>query len=321
MLNILENVSLRKLNTFKIDESTRYFFELNAIEQLSDLFSHPLFKANKIFILGGGSNILLTEFFNGLVIKNKLLGIKVLEEKIDSILLKVYAGESWHQFVLFCIEKNYQGIENLSLIPGTVGAAPIQNIGAYGTEICDVFDSLDAFNLITGKIEVFSKKHCQFSYRDSLFKSKENPKHLVLSVNFRLNKNTDVNLREISNHIIRTRQTKLPNPQRLANGGSFFKNPIISEKLFLLVQKNFPDLVFFHLQHKRVKLSAAWLIEQCGYKGKRFGDTGVYDKHALVLVNYGDAKGEAIKELSEKIKNAVKIKFSIDLEQELVQLR
>jgi UDP-N-acetylmuramate dehydrogenase len=333
---ITENHPLVKENTFGIEAYARFFIELDTAAEMKELLSTDQFRSVPHLVLGGGSNLLFTRDFNGAVLKNNIRGISLVKEDADHAYIRAGAGENWHQFVMYCIEKNYGGIENLSLIPGNIGAGPMQNIGAYGVELKDVFQELEALNMQTLEIETFSNSACRFGYRESIFKQEAKGKYLITSVTLRLNKKPQFNtsygaiekeleqmgvkelsIRAISDAVIRIRKSKLPDPHVIGNAGSFFKNPVISSEQFDLLKKEFPAIVGYKNAGKEVKLAAGWLIEQCGWKGKREGDAGVHKDQALVLVNYGHAKGNEIFALSEKILRSVKEKFGVTLEREV----
>lgn len=330
-MNILQNISLKPYNTFGIDVTAKEFAVFRSAEELSELLSDQ----NRL-ILGGGSNILLTKDFDGIVLKNELKGIELIHEDDHHLFVKAAAGENWHQFVLHCIQHNYAGVENLSLIPGNVGASPMQNIGAYGVEIKDVFYSLEAFHIADKNIVEFSANDCEFGYRESVFKRKYRNEFVILSVIFRLSKypvfNTsygaieqelqqmnvkELSIQAISQAVINIRSSKLPDPKQTGNAGSFFKNPQIEAEQYEQLKANFPNISAYPLPDGNVKLAAGWLIEQCGWKGYRDGDAGCHAKQALVLVNYGHAKGEDIYALSEKIITSVREKFGVTLEREV----
>jgi len=330
---IEKNKSLRRYNTFGIEASASYFATIHHVD---DLIAIPDIakKTNRPpLILGGGSNILFTKDFDGLVIHNQIFGIEKINEDAEHVYLKVGSGENWHQFVLYCVEKNYAGIENLSLIPGTVGAAPVQNIGAYGVELKDAVFEVHTTDLNQQTSHVFHHHDCAFGYRDSIFKQSLKNKHMITHVVFRLNKtpqfninygdikqrldNSALSIRKISDIIIQVRQEKLPNPADIGNAGSFFKNPVVPEAFFLHLQSRYPHIPHFAEKNQQVKIPAAWLIEQCGFKGKRFGNVGIHANQALVLVNYGNAAGKQIKTLSEQIQKTVKDTFAIDLTTEV----
>lgn len=288
------------------------------------------------FVLGGGSNILLTKNVDGLVLKNEIGGIEIVKEDDDHIFVKAGGGVNWHQLVLYCVENGFAGAENLSLIPGNVGASPLQNIGAYGVEVKDIFHQLDAYHL-AGKAGVqFSGEDCEFGYRESVFKRRYKGQFVITSVTYRLNKKpvfhtsygaiqqeletmgiTELSIKAISDAVIRIRSAKLPDPKQVGNAGSFFKNPVVEKKHFAGIQQTFPDAPAFPVDEDHVKIPAGWLIEQCGWKGFRRGDAGCYAKQALVLVNYGKATGEEIYALSEEVLQSVKNRFGIELEREV----
>ena len=335
-MQILENYSLKKYNTFGIDVSAKYFAQFNSLVDLQEIFQSQIAKQNPILILGGGSNILFTKNFNGLVLKNEIHGIETIHEEERYVYVKAGAGENWHNFVSHCIHKNFGGVENLSLIPGNVGASPMQNIGAYGAEIKDVFYSLEAFHYKDQKIVTFSLNDCEFGYRDSVFKRRYKDEFAILDVTFRLNKFPRFNIsygaieeelkkmnveklsiKAISDAVVNIRTSKLPDPALVGNAGSFFKNPGVSKQQLEELQRNHSSIPSFKITEDKFKLPAGWLIEQCGWKGYRKDDVGCYDKQALVLVNYGNAKGNEIYNLSEEIKTSVKQKFGIDLEREV----
>ena len=339
-MQIQENIPLKPYNTFGIDAKASHFATFKDTDELSTLTTHD--SRLKTFILGGGSNILVVEDFNGLVLKNEITGITELHEDEEYVYIKAGAGENWHRFVLFCIERNWAGVENLSLIPGNVGAAPMQNIGAYGVELQEVFWSLEAFHLKERKLVTFTGSDCEFGYRESVFKGKYKDQFVILSVIFRLRKhpvyNTsygaveqelekmgvkELSIRAISDAVINIRSSKLPDPAIIGNSGSFFKNPEIPNEEFIKLKEQFPSIVGFPVANGKTKLAAAWLIEHCGpnentsWKGYRKGDAGVHEKQALVLVNYGNARGKEIYDLSEEIFQSVKKKYGIVLEREV----
>ena len=334
-MQVHENYLLKELNTFGISAYAKYFSEFNSTEELQALLND----ANKqipAFILGGGSNILFTKNVDGFVLKNNIPGIEIVTEDAKEIFIKAGAGVNWHQFVKYCVNNNYAGVENLSLIPGNVGASPMQNIGAYGVEIKDVFYELEAFHIHEKVIEEFSASDCEFGYRESVFKKKFKNQFVILNVTYRLKKNPefnisygaiqqeldkmnihDLSIKAISDAVIAIRSSKLPDPNVIGNAGSFFKNPVIDNVQFQQVKNQYPEIPFYKSGNEHFKIPAGWLIEQCGWKGYRNGDAGCYEKQALVLVNYGNATGKEIVELSEKIKLSVKKKFGIFLESEV----
>ena len=329
---IQKNVSLQPYNTFGVTAFTRYFININSQEDITQLIDWKNQHDLPFLLVGGGSNLLFKDDFPGLVAHIALKGKEIISEDNHATYLKIDAGEVWHDFVRWSIDQGYAGLENLSLIPGSVGAAPVQNIGAYGVELEDRLASLEAVDLETGEIEKFTNAQCQFAYRDSFFKSVEPNRYLITSVVFRLPKHPEWTLsyagikeklkdqklssRVISDTIINLRQRKLPDPAEMGNAGSFFKNPVISQSRWNALKKNFPQLPGYPQHNKKVKTSAAWLIDQCGWKGKREGDVGTYDKHALVLVNHGGATGEQLWSFAESIIVSVNEKFSIILEPE-----
>ena len=331
---ISENFSLKGYNTFDIDARARYFSTFSNTEELSELTTHHL--PLTALILGGGSNILFTKDFNGLVLKNEIRGIELLHEDSEHVYVKAGAGENWHQFVLQCIHHNWAGVENLSLIPGNVGASPIQNIGAYGVELDDVFWNLEAFHLKEKKVFTFTRSDCEFRYRDSVFKRRYKNEFAILSVTFQLKKKPvfhtsydaineelekmgvkELSIKAISQAVINIRSSKLPDPKEIGNAGSFFKNPEISKAQYTMLSTQFPSIVGYPLPNGNVKLAAGWLVEQSGWKGYRKADAGCHAKQALVLVNYGNASGKEIYDLSEEILQSVKNKFGVQLEREV----
>jgi UDP-N-acetylmuramate dehydrogenase len=335
---IQENIPLKKLNTFGINVSAKYFANFNTVDQIKELLEFKQLPVAHcpLLVLGGGSNILFTKNFDGLVLKNELMGIEKIKEDHDYVYIKAAAGENWHQFVLHCIDNNWAGVENLSLIPGNVGAGPMQNIGAYGVEIKDVFESLEAFDIHEKKIVQFSIRDCAFGYRESAFKKKYKNQFVITSVSFRLSKQprfhtsygaieqelekmgvTQLSIKAIADAVINIRSSKLPDPAVMGNAGSFFKNPEVTQAAFDGLHSKFPGITGYPLNNGYVKLAAGWLIEQCGWKGFREGDAGCHSKQALVLVNYSNASGKDIYSLSEKIIVSVKEKFGIALEREV----
>jgi UDP-N-acetylmuramate dehydrogenase len=335
-LNILQNFSLKQYNSFGIDADAQYFASFSNVDEAQQLLSDKQFSSTPKFILGGGSNILLTKNIKGLVLKNELKGIELIKEDKRHVYIKAAAGENWHNFVLHCIQHNYAGLENLSLIPGNVGASPMQNIGAYGAELKDVFESLEALNRNSNRIIEFTANDCSFGYRESVFKRKYKDQFIILNVIFRLNKvpvfNTsygaieqelermnvkELSIKAISQAVINIRTSKLPDPKEIGNAGSFFKNPTIALKAYEQLQHSYFNMPHYVVDEDHVKIPAAWLIEQCGWKGYRDGAAGVHPKQPLVLVNYGNATGKEIYDLSEKILQSVKQKFGIELEREV----
>ena len=334
-MEIQKDISLKKYNTFGIDAKAKFFCEIKSIEGLKkilELKDYP-----HLFVLGGGSNMLITKDLDSLVIYINIEGIEIVKENSDEVVIKVNAGENWHQMVLWTLDKNYGGLENLSLIPGNTGTAPIQNIGAYGVELKDTFVSCEAMEIATQKLKTFSKEDCRFGYRDSYFKNEGLGKYIITSVNFKLSKRnhnlnigygaivtelenngvTDPGIRDVSNAVIAIRKSKLPDPKELGNSGSFFKNPVVSKQEFDKFTKIYPDAPFYTVSENEYKIPAGWLIEQCGFKGKRFGDAGVHKYQALVLVNYGNATGKEIIDLAEKIIESVQERFGIGITPEV----
>ncbi len=331
---IEEHKSLKPFNTFGIDCNARYFASVASVTELKELLAqntHPL------FVLGGGSNLLLTQDVDALVLHIDMKGITVLSENNGQVTLEVSAGENWHEFVLHCIDKGYGGIENLSLIPGNVGTAPIQNIGAYGVELKDVFVNCKAIEIDTLKEYTFNKEACQFGYRDSLFKNEGKGKYIITSVTLQLTTNehklstsygaikdrlaanrvTEPTIKNISDAVIAIRRSKLPDPAEIGNSGSFFKNPVISTEDFHKFRLSHPNAPFYEVSPTEFKIPAGWLIEQAGFKGQRFGDAGVHKNQALVLVNHGDASGTELWELALRIQKKVKEDFRIYIEPEV----
>jgi len=333
MNKISSNFSLKHYNTFNIDVKSDKFISINSEDQLIDFLSQHKGEEN-IFFLGGGSNVLFSKDYNGTIIHISIKGKKIIEELDDKIIIEVSSGENWHDFVKWSIDNNYGGIENLSLIPGNVGAAPIQNIGAYGVELKDVFDSCRVLSIDSNKIKIFNKEECDFNYRSSVFKSSQKNKYVILSIRLKLTKephsynlsydslrerfnDKEINLSNISEEIVKIRESKLPDPKKIGNCGSFFKNPFIeSEKLDILLEK-YPKLPYNKVENGLYKIPAAWLIEKMGFKNKSLGDAGVYINQPLVIVNNGNASGSDILNFANSIKNSVKENFNIDLEEEV----
>lgn len=330
-MNIQHNISLKEYNTFGIDVYAKQFISINSVKKLVEIINLN----NDIFLIGGGSNMLLTSDIEKLVIHLNLKGIIVNDTEKDIVYVTAEAGENWNEFVLWCISQNYGGLENLSLIPGNVGTSPIQNIGAYGVEIKDTFYQLEALEIKTGKTKIFTKDECNFGYRNSIFKNELKGKYIIVNVTFKLTKNNHIlntsygaisaiiqnkktpTIKDVSDAVIAIRQSKLPNPKEIGNSGSFFKNPVISKKHFNILKENYPEIPHYIVNNNEIKIPAGWLIEQCGFKGKRFGDAGVHSKQALVLVNYGNATGKEILNLSKKIQQKVTKIFNIEIEIEV----
>lgn len=336
-MHFQENVSLKKLNTFGIDAKAQLFVEANSETELEKILtSEQAKKIDKKLILGGGSNMLFLNDYDGLVIKINLNGVRMVSSNENSVIVEACSGEVWHQFVLHCIEQNWAGLENLSLIPGCVGAAPIQNIGAYGVEVKDVIAEVHALRMADGQKQVFSNSDCHFGYRNSIFKAALKNQYVITRVLFKLSKQAEVNIqygairqtldemhitrpniKDVSNAVIQIRSEKLPDPKILGNAGSFFKNPELSSSAFETFIQSFPDSPSYPQENGTTKISAAWLIEKAGLKGYRKGNCGVHEKQALVLVNYGNAQGEEIRQLASYIKQVVQQKFGVLLQEEV----
>lgn len=333
-MQLQENISLKAYNTFGIDVRAKQFASFASVDELQQAIAAN--GKNPSLILGGGSNILFTKDYDGLVLKNDIRGIKKINEDDEYVYLRAGAGDNWHQFVLHCIGNGWAGVENLSLIPGNVGASPMQNIGAYGVEIKEVFHELKAFHLQEKCNYSFSVKDCEFGYRESIFKKKYKDQFAILSVTFKLRKKSlfntsygaieqelekmgvkNLSIKAISDAVINIRSSKLPNPAEIGNAGSFFKNPSVDKAKFQSLQFQFPAIVGYDNADGTIKLAAGWLIEQSGWKGFRRGDAGCHQKQALVLVNYGNATGNEVYELSEEILISVKEKFGVTLEREV----
>ena len=331
-LDIKSNYSLEKSNTFGLDIASESFFIVKNLKDLKNILSEN--KTKKITVLGGGSNILFTKFLDGLCLKIGLKGIDIIEENKNNVVINVMAGENWHDFVQWCVNKGLGGVENLSLIPGLVGAAPIQNIGAYGVELKDVFISCNTVNIKDQTEKEFDKKNCLFGYRTSRFKTIDKNIYIITSIKIRLTKekhkynisygsvkqeigNREINLESISKAIIKIRKSKLPDTNILGNCGSFFKNPVINESKYFKLKKKFPSLSAFKVEKNQYKISAAWLIEFLNYKGRSIGNVGVYKNQALVLVNLGGATGKELLSLANKITSEVYYNFKITLQPEV----
>lgn len=332
-MNIIQNQSLKKYNTFGIDAKAKEFVAVNSISTLIEAIA----STKDFFILGGGSNMLLTQDIQKLVVHVNLKGIELIDENEDFVIVRAQAGENWHEFVLWCIDQNFGGIENLSLIPGNVGTTVIQNIGAYGVEIKDTMFSCEALNRSTLEIETFTNAQCLFDYRESVFKNELKEQYIITAVSFKLSKKNHAvstnygaieaellkkniqnpTLKEVSNAVIAIRQSKLPDPKELGNSGSFFKNPIISKTDYEKAKAVHPEMPHYVVSENSVKVPAGWLIEQAGFKGKRFGDAGVHKNQALVLVNYGTATGAEIEALSKNIQQTILDQFGIAIEAEV----
>ncbi len=335
-MHIHSNFSLRDLNSFGLDVTAKYYVSIQNTRELQELIRLPIYTSNPTLILGGGSNLLfLDDFFDGLVVHVLPKGITMVHDDGDQVMVRANAGENWHNFVLKTIEMGVGGLENLSLIPGQVGAAPIQNIGAYGVELKDVFHSLEALELATGKIISFTHSDCDFGYRSSIFKREKKKQYVILSVDFLLKRNPELKLeygslqdelgimgvklpdiRAVSEAVCRIRRTKLPNPVELGNAGSFFKNPVVPLEHYEALKKQYPDLVAYP-DAQGMKLAAGWLIEKAGWKGKREGDAGMHTRQALVLVNYGKSSGKELYRLAMKVRRSISDHFGVLLEPEV----
>ena len=335
-MNIKENYNLKSLNTFGINADAKLYTGVASIADLEKLNHYLQVSKETFLILGGGSNVLFTKDFDGLVVKINLKGIKLIDEDTDYTYIKVMAGENWDEFVGYCVSMNYGGLENLSLIPGSVGASPVQNIGAYGVELKDTFYALEFFDFRTGKLQTLNTESCRFGYRTSIFKNELKEKGIILSVTFRLFKKpvlrtdygsikeelslmkiNDPTIQDVRKAVINIRRSKLPDPAQIGNAGSFFKNPSVGADLHSNLKKSFPLLVSYGQTDGSFKLAAGWLIEHCGWKGKRIGDAGVHEKQALVMVNYGNAKGNEIIRLAEEVRESVSAMFGVRLEFEV----
>ncbi|MCX7550755.1 UDP-N-acetylmuramate dehydrogenase [Xanthomarina sp. F2636L] len=334
-MQIKHNISLKPYNTFGIDALARHFVTIQSVEELKQaltLKNHP-----EIFILGGGSNMLLTKNIDALVLHLNIKGISIISEDDQFVIVQAHAGENWHEFVLWCLENDFGGLENLSLIPGNVGSAPIQNIGAYGIELKDAFVSCEVLDIKTKTLKTYTKEDCKFDYRNSIFKQEEKGKSIICNVTFKLSKKNHKlhtsygsisnqlaemkivhpTIQDVSKAVIKIRQSKLPDPKKIGNSGSFFKNPVISTNAYSKLKENFPDIPGYTVSDTEIKVPAGWLIEKTGFKGKQFGDYGVHKEQALVLVNYGTANGNDILELARLIQKTVNQLFNIAIQAEV----
>ncbi|SMC77967.1 UDP-N-acetylmuramate dehydrogenase [Pedobacter africanus] len=332
-----QNISLKPYNTFGVDVKSSLFAEVFSIEALKGLLGMDVVRQNRLLVLGGGSNLLFTKDFDGLVIKISIPGISATTDTDgERVLVTAGAGVVWNDLVNYCVVNGYAGIENLSLIPGTVGASPIQNIGAYGVELKDVFHSCTAYEIATAEERTFKFEDCKFGYRDSTFKNELKGRYIITAVSFKLNRQAQLNtsygaiqaelqnrhilqptIADISKVVAHIRVSKLPDPSTIGNAGSFFKNPVISQAQFKEVLTKFPDIVHYPAADQKVKLAAGWLIEQCGFKGKVVGETGTWKNQALVLVNHGAATGQEVYDFSEEIIRTVYARFGVELEREV----
>lgn len=332
---VYDHFSLKNYNTFGIDATARYFVEVTTIEELQDILENNTYPRK--ILIGGGSNMLLTDYIDALFIHVNLKGKQIVSQDDNNVIVKVMAGENWHNMVMWAIDHDFGGLENMSLIPGNTGTAPIQNIGAYGVELKDCFVSCEAVRIEDQQLVTLSKEECQFGYRDSFFKNEGKDKYVITSVTFSFTKkNHNINsgygaienqllkesisnptIKDISNAVIAIRQSKLPDPKESGNSGSFFKNPIVTKEIFTRFSATYPEAPFYKVSDDCFKIPAGWLIEQCGFKGKRFGDAGVHKNQALVLVNYDNATGKDILDLAAKIIEEVKRKFEIEISPEV----
>lgn len=336
MTQIQQNIPLRQYNTLGIDAIAKLFASFTSTEELKELIENNPISGKAPLILGGGSNMLFKDHVNGLVLKNEIPKVTVVKEDADHVYVKAGAGENWHGFVQYCIKQNWAGVENLSLIPGCVGASPMQNIGAYGVEIKEVFSALEAFHLHDREVHTFNAHDCEFGYRESVFKGKFRNQYVILNVTYRLNKTPKFNtsygaieqelermgvqqlsIQAVSQAVINIRTSKLPDPAKIGNAGSFFKNPSVAADVYTQLKTEYPEIVGYPNADGTVKLAAGWLIEQSGWKGYRRGDAGVHEKQALVLVNYGHATGQEIYDLSEDVMKSVHTRFGVHLEREV----
>ena len=335
-MDIIENYSLKLYNTFGIEAKAKYFADVSTINDLRKVLVFRRQKDLPILFIGGGSNMLFVDNFPGIVLKLNLKGIEILKEDNDYVYVKSQGSENWHHFVEWTLEHDFGGLENLSLIPGNVGTAPMQNIGAYGVEVKDYIVEVQTLELETGNERIFTNEECHFGYRESVFKNELRGQYVLVAVTFKLTKQNhqlhvdygaikteldseqiiNPTIQDISRAVIKIRESKLPDPSQIGNSGSFFKNPVISNDEFAEIEKNHPQIAHYKTD-SGIKLAAGWLIEQAGWKGKRFGDAGVHDKQALVLVNYGNATGKEIYDLSEQIIEDVKAKYGVTLEREV----
>ncbi|MBC5992374.1 UDP-N-acetylmuramate dehydrogenase [Pontibacter cellulosilyticus] len=335
-MKLQSDYSLKAYNTFGIDVKAKLFVQFSTVQELQELMQMPELQQEEKLVLGGGSNVLFTKDYDGVVMRNEIKGIEVLRQDDEHVYVKAGSGEVWHDFVLYTLQHNWGGLENLSLIPGSVGAAPLQNIGAYGVELKDVFYELEAVEIATGEIKTFDNDTCQFGYRESVFKNKLKGRYIVTGVTFKLTKEHRINtsygaiqttlqemqvqqptIQDVSAAVCHIRSTKLPNPKEIGNAGSFFKNPEIPLEQFEVLKAQYPTIPSYPVTETTVKVPAGWLIEQCGWKGKMIENYGVHKNQALVLVNYGGAKGEQVRKLAFDIIDSVEQKFGIRLHPEV----
>ena len=333
---IRQNISLKNYNTFGIDVSAKLFGQFTTVEELQNIITDKNYQQEQLLIIGGGSNILFTKNLDGLALHNQITGIEIVEEDDNSVVVAGGSGIVWHDFVLHAININLGGIENMSLIPGSLGASPMQNIGAYGVEVKDTFEWLEAYHIKSGEIHRFDNAACEFGYRESIFKRKNKGQYIITKVALRLTKKhqlntsygsieqeletlsiTDPTIKDVSNAVIKIRESKLPDPKKIGNSGSFFKNPIIDNASFEAIKAKFPKIASYPAGKGKMKIAAGWLIDQAGWKGRTMGNYGVHKNQALVLVNYGGSSGSDIYNLSEEIIQSIKETYGIDLEREV----
>ncbi|MFO8234140.1 MAG: UDP-N-acetylmuramate dehydrogenase [Bacteroidales bacterium] len=334
MAEVYENISLKPYNTFGIDAHANYFTQCTSVEDFYKIINDPEYRNTKKLILGGGSNILFTKDFEGLIIQNSITGVEVVEENEKTVTIRAGAGEDWDSFVEYTVNNDWCGLENLSYIPGNVGASPIQNIGAYGEEAKNSIKEVETIDLENCEKVIYQNKECRFGYRNSIFKEERKGKSIITHVVFTLqkkyvfnldfgilkktvNQRGEITLQNIRDSVIEIRSHKLPDPKELGSAGSFFKNPVISEEKLRTVQQKFPNIPYYEIEKDTIKIPAAWLIDKLGWKGYRKGDAGVHKNQALVLVNYGKADGEQIYLLSQQIIESVEEKYGIHLEYEV----
>lgn len=333
-MNIQQNISLKPYNTFGIDAKAKYFAEYNSLDELKEILCSDILKENRYLHIGGGSNLLFLNDFDGIILHSKINSIEKIDENNDFLWLKAGSGVIWDDFVAYCVSRNWCGVENLSLIPGEVGASAVQNIGAYGMEVKDTIETVETIEIETLANKIFKNEECQYDYRKSIFKTELKGKHIVTFVTFKLNKKQDyqldyqhlktsvlqkgnINLQNIRSTVIAIRKEKLPDPAITGNAGSFFMNPIVSKDKFIELQGKFPNMPHYNVSETEEKIPAGWLIEQCGFKGKQFGNVGVHKNQALVLINLGGASGKEVAELAQQIQESVKHNFGIEISPEV----
>ena len=335
-MKIVEDHSIKNLNTFAVDVKAKYIAKIFSEEDIFKLLNNDEFKNIRKLVIGSGSNLLFTKDYDGLILKNSIPGIRIVEEDKEFVVIEVGAGVIWDDLVNYCVDKKWGGLENLSLIPGTVGAAPIQNIGAYGQELKNIFHSLEGVYVESGEKKNFNDSECKFGYRNSIFKNELKNKFVITKVNLRLSKKPEINLsypsvreelnfrkiinpkiNDIRNVVIDIRNSKLPDPKLIGNAGSYFKNPVLHITKFEMLKAKYPYLNYYPVDDSHVKLSAAVLIDKCGWKGKQIGNCSCYEKQPLVIVNYGGATAEEILNLANSIRSSVEEKFEVTLEPEV----